>query len=205
MVAGVLASLLELVFGWLSLFAAPFINENLLWIVIPVYLNWMLAEFYSEKIGGVSFAGVITKGVVLIWIGIDWTRKTTDFLHSDVLGITLFKYFLCFVWVSLGIFMIVQGISRKKMVKFIGKSRNTTYLTLVFTPILYNVVPLSLEVLLVIVLFFPIYYLVIEILSKITPKPKIGVEDNQETIPNEKERKFLQKQMDGEKTKAWST
>jgi hypothetical protein len=201
MVAEVLSYLLQLVYTWLGLFAAPFFNESLLWIVIPVYLNWILAEFYSEKLGGVSFAGAITKGVVLIWVGIDWTRKTTDFLNSDVLGLTLFKYFLCFVWVAFGIFMIYQGISRKKLVKFIGKSRNTTYLTLIFTPLLYNVAPLSLEVLLVVVLFFPIYYLVVEILSRITPKPKIGQEEENERIPSEKERKVLQKQMSDEKGK----
>jgi len=201
MVAEVLSYLWGLVLGWLSLFAAPFINENLLWIVIPVYLSWILAEFYSEKIGGISFSGVITKGVVLIWVGIDWTRKTTDFLNTDVLGLTLFKYFLCFFWIALGVFMIVQGISKKKIVKFVGRSRNTTYLTLVFTPILYNIIPLSLEVLLVIILFFPIYYLVIEILSRITPDPKIGREDESENIPDNKERKILNKQMDDTKTR----
>jgi len=204
MVAEVLSYLWSLVLGWLSLFAVPFINENLLWIVIPVYLNWILSEFYSEKIGGVSFSGLITKGVVLIWVGIDWTRTATNFLNTDVLGLILFKYFSCFFWIALGVFMIVQGISKKKIVKFIGKSRNITYLTLVFTPILYNIIPLSLEVLLVIILFFPIYYLVIEILSRITPDPKIGREDN-ENIPDDKERKILQKQMNDTKTRAWST
>jgi hypothetical protein len=200
----VLSYIINVIYTGLGLFAAPFFNESLLWIVIPVYLNWILAEFYSEKLGGVSFAGAITKGVVLIWVGIDWTRKTTDLLNTDVLGLTLFKYFLCFIWVALGIFLIYEGISRKKLVKFLGKSRNTTYLTLVFTPILYNFVTLSVEVLLAIVIFFPIFYLVFEILSRITPKPKIGVEektDKTQNIPDEKDRKILHKEMNEEKQK----
>lgn len=191
----IISYILQIIFTWLGLFAAPVFNESLLWIVIPVYLNWILAEFYSEKLGGVSFAGAITKGVVLIWVGIDWTRKTTDLLNSDVLGLTLFKYFLCFVWIALGIFLIYQGISRKKSAKFLGKSRNTTYLTLMFTPILYNFVSLSVEVLISIVLLFPIYYLIVEVLSKIMPNPKIGVEEKQENIPSNEDRKTLKKQM----------
>ena len=52
-----------------------------------------------------------------------------------------------------------------------------------------------------IILFFPIYYLVIEILSRITPDPKIGREDESENIPDNKERKILNKQMDDTKTR----
>jgi hypothetical protein len=198
MVAGVLAYLSYWFLGWLSLFTIPFVNENLLWIVIPVYLNWILAEFYSEKLGGVSYAGAITKGIVLIWVGIDWARKTTGFLNTDVLGVTLFKYILCLVWVAFGIFLITQGVYKNKIVKFIGKSRNTTYLTLVFTPVLYNVIPVSLDVIFVIILFFPIYYLVIEIIDRIVPDPKIGRETPEESIPSRKERKVLEKQMGGQ-------
>ncbi len=199
MVAGVLASLLELVISWLNLFAAPFMDLNLLWAVIPVYLGWLFNEFYQEKIG-TSFGNAITNGAVLIWIAIDWARTATGFIGTDVLGITLFKFVLCMIAVSAGIFIIVEGIHRKRIVKFIGRSRNVTYFLLVFTPIMYNVFELSLGILLVIVLFFPVYYLIVEIIDQVVPNPKIYEDDAPESIPNEKDRKALQKQMDNEKT-----
>jgi len=198
MVASVFVALSELVLGWLSLFAAPFADLNLLWVVIPVYIGWLFNEFYQEKIG-TSFGNAITNGAVLIWIAVDWARTATGFLGTDVLGLTLFKFVLCMIAVSAGIFIIVEGIHRKRIVKFIGRSRNVTYFLLVFTPILYNVIDLSLGALLVIILFFPIYYLLVEIIDRIVPDPKIYKDDAPETIPNEKERRTLEKQM-SEKT-----
>jgi hypothetical protein len=176
MVASVLASLLELVLRWLGLFAAPFHNFELLWIIIPIYLGWIFSEFYEEKIG-TSFGKAITNGAVLIWVGIDWTRTTTGLLGTTSTASIILKYSLCVISVLLGVLIIFFGIRRKKIIKFLGRSRNTTYYALMFTPIVYNVVQMSWETIVVIILFFPVYYLIIEIINRIVPNPKIYEEE----------------------------
>lgn len=195
MVAGILASLLELFLGWLYLFAAPFLDPSLLWIIVPVYISWVFNEFYQEKIG-TSFGNAITNGAVLIWAGVDWARTTTGLFHVDAFGLILFKFILCFISVALGIFIIIEGVHMKRIVKFLGRSRNITYFILVFTPFVYNVAELSIWALIVIILFFPIYYLVIEIIDRIIPNPKIYQEDNQNSVPDKEERKTLNKEME---------
>ncbi|MBI4176857.1 MAG: hypothetical protein HY516_00660 [Candidatus Aenigmarchaeota archaeon] len=56
-----------------NLFFAPFAkgNADILWIIIPIYISWALAEYYQEKTG-TSIGNAISNGFVG---GIDRTRR----------------------------------------------------------------------------------------------------------------------------------
>jgi hypothetical protein len=169
--------LLDLVIRWSSILVSPYKNFELLWIVAPALLCWIFNEFYQEKIG-TSFGNVISNGAVLLWVGVDWARITTSFLGIDSLGIIIFKYSLAAVAVLYGLFVIIWGAKGHKSIKFVGRARNITYMIIMFTPLLYNAIPVDFETFLSIFLFFPIFYLVIEILDLIIPNPKIYDKDN---------------------------
>lgn len=172
-----LVYLLEIVLRWLNILAAPFQNFELLWIIVPAYISWFFNEFYQEKTG-TSFGNAISNGAVLLWVGADWARTATNFLNADVLGMTLFKYTFAGIAFLYGLFIIIWGARGHKAIKFIGRARNITYIMIMFTPLFYNIIPLDFETFLCIFLFFPVYYLVIEILDIIIPDPKVYKEDN---------------------------
>ena len=83
------------------------------------------------------------------------------------------KFFVAVAVFAYGIFVIIAGIRIQKIVFFIGKIRWVTYILLMVTPIVYTVIRLDFRTLLEIILFFPLYYWIIEIFDRITPEPKI--------------------------------
>jgi len=183
--------LLDLVIRWGSIIISPYRNLELLWIIVPALISWIFNEFYQEKIG-TSFGNAISNGAVLLWVGVDWTRTTTNLLQVDTLGIIIFKYSLALIAVLYGLFVIIWGAKGHKAVKFIGRARNITYIIVMFSPLVYNAIPIDFETFLCIFLFFPIFYLVVEILDIIIPNPKIYQEDNPEIQPKTKNEEIVE-------------
>ncbi|MBI2658313.1 hypothetical protein HYX08_06505 [Candidatus Woesearchaeota archaeon] len=175
----ILLSLLSSFWGifvhWLSIFAAPFHEPEMFWIIIPVWVNWFFTEFFMEK-HGTSFGNAVGNGVIPILASLDWARYLYRLLNEGIIRFT-FGVFLKFTLTSLvfgyGIFVIAAGIRIKRIVFYIGRIRWITYVLLMFTPIIYNVQKLNFYTLFAIVLFFPLYYWVIEIFDRITPEPRV--------------------------------
>ncbi len=161
-----------------KLFAAPFTNPQMLWIIIPVYLNWLFTEFYQEK-KGTSFGNAITNGFVALWVGIDWTRTTVDLLLDKTIksGGGFVKIGVALLMGIYGIFIVWFGIKGSKAIKVLGRIREVTYLTIMLTPIFYGVVEASFEVILSIIMFFPIFYFIVELLDWVIPDPKVYEEE----------------------------
>jgi len=191
MVVEAFTYLLDLVIRWGSIIISPYRNLELLWIIVPALISWIFNEFYQEKIG-TSFGNAISNGAVLLWVGVDWTRTTTNLLQVDTLGIIIFKYSLALIAVLYGLFVIIWGAKGHKAVKFIGRARNITYIIVMFSPLVYNAIPIDFETFLCIFLFFPIFYLVVEILDIIIPNPKIYQEDNPEIQPKTKNEEIVE-------------
>ncbi|MBW2963533.1 hypothetical protein KY306_02035, partial [Candidatus Woesearchaeota archaeon] len=40
---------LNLFLGWLLVFISPFKNLNMLWIIVPIYVNWIFTDFFQER------------------------------------------------------------------------------------------------------------------------------------------------------------
>lgn len=174
----VLTFFIDLFKDWISLFASPIHNVDMLWILIPVYLGWAFTEFYQEK-KGTSYGNAISNGIIVLWVGIDWARTTFNLakVTTGVSSLLMTKFFISGLMFAYGMLIIVHAINTKSTSFYIGKIRLVTYIIVMFTPVFYDVVPLSFSVLLAIVLFFPLYYLIIEVLDFIVPDPQALRED----------------------------
>ena len=155
----ILIYLKDIFFLWLSIFIAPLQNLNMLWILAPVFINWVFTEFYQEK-KGTNLGNAITNGVVALLVAVDWMRTATgEFGKGEISGGILAAYIGISVLMGIyGMAIILWGIKLKKRVKYIGRIREVTYLTLMFTPVVYGIIELSLNVIIAIIVFFPVFY-----------------------------------------------
>ncbi|MFH0876502.1 MAG: hypothetical protein V1859_11285 [archaeon] len=166
---------------WLeSLFLYPFKNYEMLWILVPIWVTWFFAEFFQEKTG-TSFGNAITNAVVVLWGSIDWSRQTIR-LMSDGIVKNIWSIIGIFSLIALifsyGLLIMILGIKGNPITKKIGRIRAVTYVFAMFTPVVYNVAPLSLKHFFAAILFFPIFYFVIEFIDRKLPDPKAVKEDN---------------------------
>ena len=169
-------SVWNLFLHWISIFAAPVKEPEMFWILIPIWINWFFTEFFQEKYG-TSFGNAVSNGAIAILASVDWTRYMYRLIVDGIITRFSFGVFLkFFVSVSVfiyGVYVIVLGVRTNKLVYFIGKIRWVTYILVMFTPIVYNVIKIELNTILAIILFFPLYYWIIEIFDRITPEPKV--------------------------------
>ena len=168
----VLAYIWELFKTWLDTFGVGFTNLEVVWIIIPIWMNWFFGEFFVEK-KGTSFANAISNGVIPAWVGIDWIRQTTiQMINSSFTWVYVLKYFLALFAIAYGVMVIIFGIKTKGFVRFMGRIRETSYIMLVFTPLIYDLIVPSGKYFLSIIVFFPLFYGLIELIDRFAPTPK---------------------------------
>jgi hypothetical protein len=162
-----------------TLFVIPFKNWEMLWLLVPVWVAWFFAEFYQEKTG-TSLGNAITNAVVILWGSIDCIRQTVNLIVNKTITSSL-QIFLRFSLVALifayGIIIVILGTKANRLVKYIGRVRVVTYIFAMFVPVFYNAIPFSWNHLFAAVLFFPLFYFVIELIDRIVPDPKAIIED----------------------------
>src|SRR3989344_446416 len=157
---------------WLSiLFVLPLENLEILWILIPIWLNFIISDFFQEK-KGTSFGNAIANGGVMLWVGLDWTRFLIR--NYEAFSWTLaFKFFLCALVAIGGFLIIYEGIRRKSIIHFIGRVRVVSYIMMAFSPLIYNLTEPTFKYIAVIILFFPVFYYLFELIDRYAPTPKI--------------------------------
>jgi hypothetical protein len=181
---GLLMYFWELFKTWLyAIFAVPFTNPEVLWLLAPVWLSWFFSEFFQEK-KGTSMGNATSNATVVIWGAVSWTRETVALMSAaaiaGVWNITFRIVLIALIFIY-GAVITVLGIKGNKIIKKIGRSREVAYFIIIFTPILYGVMPLTFDFVLGALLFFPLFYWTIEIIDRITPTPKSITEDEGET------------------------
>jgi hypothetical protein len=173
--AGILIYLWELLKLWsATIFATPFKNLDMLWLLVPVWLAWFFAEFFQEK-QGTSMGNAISNAVVVMWGSIDWARQTVHLISSGAVsgfGNISLRFILAAAVLSYGILIIVMGVRGNKVIEYVGRIREVTYVFVMFTPIFYNTIPFSFKHMIAAILFFPLFYYIIEMIDWITPNPK---------------------------------
>src|SRR3989338_3988406 len=123
----------ELFSDWILLFAAPFLNPRMLWVVAPVLFSWAFTEFYQEK-KGTSLGNAISNGVMLLWVGIDWARTTVHSLPENINYVFLIsKLSMSALLISYGVYIMVLGVRAKGIAKFLGRMRVVVYFILVLS------------------------------------------------------------------------
>lgn len=165
----------ELFKNWLFIFISPLHKLDLLWTIVPIWLSWFFAEFFQEK-RSTSFGNAISNGVIPIFIGIDWIRYLTNMLIAHTIKFSyllIVKYTLSVFIIAYGLSIILFGIKAKQFVHYYGRIREVTYVLVMFSPIIYNIIEFNWNFLLGVVVFFPVYYFLIELINRIVPSPKI--------------------------------
>ncbi|MFH1173536.1 MAG: hypothetical protein V1725_00190 [archaeon] len=193
-ILAVLAYIWHLILSWLNLFIAPILNLELMWIIIPIWFSWFFAEFFQEK-SGTSYGNAISNGVVPVFVGLDWTRYLVKLITAGELmwGWELaIKFFICFIIFAYGLSVIIYGIKARAFVHYFGRIREITYILLMITPLMYGVAELHGEFFLVIFLFFPIWYFVIEWIDKKIPDPLAVRKDREDTESGQPSPSFSQ-------------
>ncbi len=172
--------------SWLWLFGAPIRDLNMLWILVPIWVSWFFTEFFQEK-RGTGFGNAITNGGVSIWVAIDWTRYLTNSLSGGEasMGASIYiKFALCAFLLIYGIIVIVKGLKRDKFASIGGRIRVITYILVMFTPIIYGTADINVMNMTAILVFFPIFYFVLEGVDRIVPDSKALATDKD--IPDSK-------------------
>lgn len=157
-----------------TIFVTPFQNVNMLWLLVPVWLSWFFAEFFQEKVG-TSMGNAITNAVLILWGSIDCSRQTVALIAAKTIegtGNIALRFALIGVIFIYGILIVTWGIKGNTIVKKIGRIRQVTYVFAMFVPIFYNAIPFSWKHIIAVVIFYPLFYFVIEIIDKIVPNPK---------------------------------
>ncbi len=166
---------------WLSiLFVIPLKDYEILWILVPVWMNLFFTDFYQEK-RGTDYGSAITNGVAMLWVGVDWIRfliralsgrgmTFSKLLSSNIL---VLKFALSAFVLIIGVIIMIEGIKGIRFVRAVGRVRNTSYLLLVLSPVIYGLAQFSWKYLLAITLFFPVYYFTIELIDRFVPDPKV--------------------------------
>lgn len=159
---------------------------NMAFALIPIYLGWFISDYYQER-KGTSFGNAIANGFMGLWVGIDWIRNSYNIFKASEaasLGFLIVKIFISFGILAYA-FVVMRAAARgQKIVHYIGRIREIAYFAIVFTPVVYEVVPLDLLTISAAILFFPIVYGLAEFVDYYVLPPS-GAELAEETEAEE--------------------
>lgn len=113
---------------WLSLLVFPFSHLDLLWRMIPIYVNALISGIYSRKLDS---GAAIFGGFTALWAGADWIRGyMTDNPHSFLAWIIS----LCFCVYGL-MSLYVGFFKRRRYYKIFSRKSLLTFFAISFYPI----------------------------------------------------------------------
>lgn len=167
---------------WLSIFfVLPFKDLEILWILIPIWVNLIFTDFFQEK-RGTSMGNAITNGAVMLWVGVDWIRYLVRHISSTSPGfswILFMKFAICAFVIIIGFMIIIEGVKGKEYIRKVARVRETGYVMLICSPIIYGAIELSFKYFLIAILFFPLFYFVFEMIDQKISSP---LEENSNTL-----------------------
>ena len=168
---------------WASIFfIVPFRNLEIFWVLVPIWINLIFTDFYQEK-KGTSLGNAVTNAAVMLWVGVDWIRFLIRNFESFS-GAFLFKVILCSVVIIFGIILIIEGIQAKKIISHIARVRETSYVLLVVSPVIYGVLAPSFRYVIAIIIFAPLFYWIFELIDRALPTPKTYEESGKPSEPD---------------------
>ena len=160
--------LIQIVSRFGAILAAPAKQPEMLWILVPIYLNWIFTDYFQER-KGTDFGNAMTNGVITLWAGMDWTRQAIKGFEFSTAILT--KIGVSIFFIGYGLFVMLESARAKPIAKYIGRIREVSYFMIVATPIFYGVISIDLITLAAILLFFPIFYGLAELIDRLLPAP----------------------------------
>jgi hypothetical protein len=160
---------LMVLFRFVDIITSPiFLNLEMLWTLIPVYVNWLVVNSYQEK-RGTPFGNAVANGFVCLWTGMDWTKTLFRDINSGANQLPAFSAILPLFIFIYGVLVIIQGFRGKRIAKYIGRVREVSYFIIVLTPLFYGLIEPDVITLIAILVFFPPAYLISELIARFTP------------------------------------
>jgi Na+/H+ antiporter NhaD/arsenite permease-like protein len=166
--------LLQIIIRFGQILGAPIKQPDMLWILIPIYLNWVFIDYFLER-KGTGFGHAMTNGIVTLWAGTDWMRQTIK--GSEFGAGTITKIGISISFIIYGLVIMVESAKAKPIAKYIGRVREVSYFAIVATPIFYGVISVDLTTIAAILLFFPIVYGLMEVIDRLLPAPPGEIAD----------------------------
>lgn len=169
--------------GLLTVFiTGPASNPDVLYILVPVYLNWLVNDYYQER-KGTDLGNATANGFTAIWVSIDWFRTMVPRVGAlKVFTFSwyflIFKFLIALLVMVYGIAIMRYAVAGNPLAKKIGRIREVSYVCIVFTPFVYDLVKTStpslsafLPTFVGIILFFPVFYYLAEFGLNALPAP----------------------------------
>ena len=161
---------------WILIFISPVypkLSADMLWTIIAIWINFVVTELYQEK-HGTSFGNAIQNGVVGVFVGVDWMRYLLRALHDGSLfanNIFQLKFLTAIAVTVYGVLVVYYGVKARRIVQSIGRIRGVTYVLAVGTPAIYGLVDITLQYLIAVIVFAPLFYGLVEVFSYLVPTP----------------------------------
>lgn len=114
---------------WSRLVVLPFANFDLLWRMIPVYLNGFLASVYFPP----SSSAAVFGGLTALWAGADWMRA---YALTPGFSVTRSNWVVAVVFCAYGVFSMIVGLGkREKLYGVCGRRSILTFFAISLYPI----------------------------------------------------------------------
>jgi len=178
---------LQFTFMWVK-------NPELLWLLIPVWLNWLLTEYFQER-KGTSYGNAISNGFVMFWVGLDSARTIVNEYAKKGLAISLTHIVMVGIILAYGSLIMFEAIKGKKIAHLIGRIREVTYFTTASIGIIYNAIIVDIHSIIALLVFFPVFYIGMEIFLRLLPAPKEELIEEGEGEKEEKSKPQVKQQI----------
>ncbi len=165
---------------WLQFIVAPLKNFDLLWLAVPVLLNWILNEYFQER-KGTSYGNAIANGFVMFWVGLDFSRTiVNNFAKKGFASLSALHVVMTLVILIYGSLVMYEAVKGRRIAHLIGRIREVTYFSIISIGVIYNAVVFDINTLIAVIVFFPVFYFAVETALKILPPPEAELEEELE-------------------------
>ncbi len=144
-----------------------FQDSNFLWILIPIFFIGIITDKYQEEFK-TSVGNAISNGALIIFSGFSWIQLIF-YRQNFPPDATISQFMLSALIILYGFTIIASGFKTGEFARTYGRIRVVTFMlmfftTIIYIPILYNIVSV-----IIFVLLFPFYYAFISELVKVMP------------------------------------
>ncbi len=164
---------------WLQFTFMPLKNPELLWLIIPVWLNWLLTEYFQER-KTTGYGNAITNGFTMFWVGLDSARTIVNEYVKKGLAVSTIHFGMVAILLGYGTAIMIEAIKGKKIAHLIGRIREVTYFTTIAIGIINNAIAFDIHTIIALLLFFPVFYLGMEVFLRLLPPTKEELEEDEE-------------------------
>lgn len=165
-----------------ELLTAIFKDFSLAYALIPIYMNWIASDYFQER-RRTTLGNAATNGFAGFWVCIVWVREAYIKVGITDEALPFFaKLFMASIMFIYAFLIVHAAATGKRIAHIIGKVRSISYFAIMMTPIVFEVIPLNLLTVGTIIVFYPLFFGIIEFLEYyLLPTP------GTETPPEEEE------------------